>query len=152
MPKDHQKEDCQGKNIPYTKDNQNESANQDPEERPTTCCVCKKVSKEPNEDGKPGDDAVFCDGGNAGWFHRKCSGLSKPAYKMAGESDSPFYCVFCVQSVYRKEIVELKEQINALTSKITQLVESLHGQNPAQSTPVSNVTDQALSSAPATLK
>ena len=72
--------------------------------------------------------------------------LSKSAYTLAGESDSPFYCVFCVQSVYRKEIAELKEQINALTSKITQLLESLHGQNPAQSTPASNVADQAASS------
>ena len=52
--------------------------------------------------------------------------------------------------MYRKEIVELKEQINALTSKITQLLESLHGQNPAQNTPVSNVTDQASSSVPTT--
>ena len=150
MPKDYRKKDRRGKNKPYTKGNQNESANQDPEEGPTTCCICDEVIKQPTEDGQPGDDAVFCDGSCAGWFHRKCSGLSKSVYTMAGESDSPFYCVFCVQSVYRKEIVELKEQINTLTFKITQLLESLHGQNPAQSTPVSNVTDQASSSVPAT--
>jgi len=154
MPKDHRKKDHRGKDKPYTviKDNQNDEASaQDPEEGPTTCCVCEVIIKEPTDDGQPGDDAVYCDGSCAGWFHRKCSGLSKSAYTMAGESDSPFYCVFCVQSVYRKEIVELKEQINALSCKITQLLESLHGQSPAQSTSISNLTDQASPPQPATI-
>ena len=40
---------------------------------------------------------------------------SKSAYAMAGESESPFYCVYCMQSMYKKEIIELREQIHTLT-------------------------------------
>ena len=58
---------------------------------------------------------TYYEGGCApAWFHRKCSGLSKSAYAMVGESESPFCCVYCTQSVYKKEILELKEQINTL--------------------------------------
>jgi len=86
---------------------------------------------------------MYCEGGCAAWFHRKCSGLSKSAYAMAGESESPFYCVYCMQSVYKKEILELKEQINTLTLKITQLLESFQGQNPTQNvTPAVTKTTQ----------
>jgi len=52
------------------------------------------------------------------------------AYAMAGESDLPFYCVYYMQSVYKKEIIELKEQMNALTINITQLLDSFQRQNP----------------------
>ena len=68
---------------------------------------------------------------------------------MAGESESPFYCVYCMQSVYKKEILELKEPINTLTLKISQLLESFQGQNPTQNvTPAATKTTQDSTSRP----
>ena len=131
MPKDRKKE-RRGKDKPYVKGTQNKAATRDSNDEPETCCVCEEVIKESTQDGQPSDEAVYCEGGCAAWFHRKCSGLSKSAYAMAGESESPFYCVYCMQSMYKKEFIELREQIHTLTFKITELLESLHSQNTNQ--------------------
>ena len=47
-----------------------------------------------------------------------------------------------MQSVYKQEITELKEQINIFTSKITQLLESLQGhqEGPTQNFQPTTVT------------
>jgi len=147
MPKDKKKRD---KAKPYTKDGQNESDNHDSSEEPASCCVCEAVMKDTTPDGQLGDEVVYCEGGCTAWFHRKCAGLSKSAYKLAGESELPFYCVFCIQSVYKKEISDLKDQICTLTSKISQLLESLQGQKAPSEILPTKVTSggQALQSNP----
>jgi len=86
------KKDRRSNDKPYAKDTGTEAANQDSDEEPAVCCVCEAVIKA-TQDDQSGDEAVYCKGGCAAWFHRKCSGLSKSAYAMAGESDLPFYCV-----------------------------------------------------------
>jgi len=53
-----------------------------------------------------------------------------------------------MQSVYKKEIIELKEQINALTIRIAQLLDSFQGQNPnpAAATNTQSSTSKSISS------
>ena len=142
MPKDKKKQG-RDKAKPYAKDGQQSTETHDSDEQTATCCVCEGTIKEPVDD-QPGDEAVYCEGGCAAWFHRKCAGLSRSAYINAGESELPFYCVFCMQSAYKKEITELKEQISSLASKITKLLESLQSQNmltqPSHLTTVTNVS------------
>jgi len=51
------------------------------------------------------------------------------SYKLASESENPFYCMACLQTHYRNEISQLKEQLILLSSKITSLTEDTSTQS-----------------------
>ena len=125
------------KDKPYSRSTQDGSppAGSDDPEEPPICPVCDAIIKEPSDDGQvPGDEALFCEGKCEAWYYRKCVGVSKCAYNIASESENPFYCLLCMQAHYINIIVELKDQINTLTSKINQppaATNSSSGQQPA---------------------
>jgi len=124
MPKEQKTARKPGtKAKPYVRtmqDNPSASSN-DLVETPSACPVCDQTIKEPSEDGNdPGDDALFCEGKCKAWYHWKCVGLSKCAYKQASESNDPFYCMFCLQTHYNNVIAGLKEQIKTLVAKLDQ--------------------------------
>ena len=146
---------------PYSKASQNEpeasgqndavEENQDGE--PATCAVCDEIITEPTDD-EPGDEAVYCEGKCESWFHRKCVGLSRTAYTLASEPESPpFYCLLCMQLVYLNEINKLKEHISSLSSQVALLSGPQH-QGSSQSTnkvtraSPAQVTQQVPASAP----
>lgn len=116
------------KGKPYTKEGasnseENATNHTNCEEEPAICPVCESAILESTEDSQSsGDEAVFCEGKCEAWFHRKCAGLSKTAYTMASESESPFYCMYCLQVLHANEIAELKAQISSLTSKVAQFL------------------------------
>lgn len=138
------------KDKPYSRTSQANGpseTSEDEVEAPSMCPVCEQLVKEPSDDGKdPGDEALFCEGKCEAWYHRKCVGLSKCAYDSASESDSPFYCLFCMQSFYNNVITELKDQISLLTSKLNQSLTETVSQPPASST--SNNTPAAVTTTP----
>jgi len=123
MPKEQKTAHKPGaKAKPYvriTQDNPSASSN-DLVETPSACPVCEQTIKEPSQDGNdPGDDALFCEGKCEVWYHLKCMGLSKCAYKQASESNDCFYCMFCLQTHYKNVIAGLKEQIKHLSPNLT---------------------------------
>ena len=134
MPKDKPRKP-KAKDKPYcrtSQENSSSEARDDEVEVPSVCPVCEQVVKEPSDDVKdPGDEALFCEGKCEAWYHRKCVGLSKCAYDSASESDTPFYCLFCMQMFYNNVIAELKDQISSLTSKLNQSLTETTSQPPA---------------------
>jgi len=49
------------------------------------CLICDEPILEQSENCV-GDDAVFCQG----WLHRKCAGVTRPAFDKLGESDTQY--------------------------------------------------------------
>ena len=53
------------------------------------CLICDEPILEQSENCV-GDDAVFCEGSCQGWLHRKCAGVTRPAFDKLGESDTQY--------------------------------------------------------------
>lgn len=67
------------------------------------------------------DDAVECSGICAAWLHRKCAGLSKPAYVAVSKSGKPFYCPHCRLTQQEQVIESLQELVGALSAELDTL-------------------------------
>ena len=73
---------------------------------PAVCPVSDIIIQEPTEDNQSaGDKAVFCEGKCEAWFHCKCAGLSKTAFLIASESESLFYCMYCLQVLHANKLL-----------------------------------------------
>ena len=87
------------------------------------CLVCDEPILEPGEHCE-GDEAVFCEGNCQGWLHRKCAGLTRPAFDTLGEQDQ-YLCSYCMMVSQSKEISNLTDTIKNLHTAITSLTESI---------------------------
>ena len=82
--------------------------------------ICESTIVEDN-DNQSGDDAIFCEGLRQGWLHCKCAGMINVCVCFDKLSNSnKFLCVYCQLFQYISLVVELREQINQLKSKLTE--------------------------------
>ena len=88
------------------------------------CIVCEEAILEPGENSD-GDEAVFCEGDCQGWIHRKCAGLTRPAFLKLGESDSQYLCSHCMLVNQNSEINKLMNTIKDLNASIVSLTETI---------------------------
>ena len=80
------------------------------------CLVCEDVILEASEN-EEGHEAVYCEGDCQGWIHRRCAGLTRPAFDNLSES-IPYLCPYCTFTKQYKEICTLKETIKTLSNKL----------------------------------
>ena len=110
------------------------------------CLICEEPILEA-DDHCTGDEAVFCEGDCQGWLHRKCAGISRPAFDKLGESDNVYMCSYCTSVSQSNEISQLSTIINNLNTAVTSLTETIKSlQNsisiqPSSSNNVSQVDD-----------
>ena len=76
------------------------------------CAVCQL----PIVDGK--DEALLCEGVCNLWFHRGCASVPPDLYKTLSNSDEPFVCLSCSNSLFRREIAELSATVDALKEEL----------------------------------
>ena len=98
------------------------------------CLICEEPILEPSEHCD-GDEAVFCEGSCQGWIHRKCVGMTRPAFERLGEFDTPFLCSYCMLVSQNKEISRLANIIEGLNSSITTLTETIQSHVTKSSAP-----------------
>ena len=72
-----------------------------------------------------GDEAVFYEGNCQGWMHRKCAGVTRPAFNKLGEPDTQYSCSHCMLVSQNKEISKLANIIKDLNSSIVSLTETI---------------------------
>jgi len=108
----------------------------------TDCLICEEPILEPNEHCA-GEDAVFCEGNCQGWIHRKCAGITRPAFEKLGESDAHYLCSHCTLVSQNKEISNLANIIKDLNSSIKSLTDTITALQ-------SHVTKQSSTSAQST--
>ena len=70
----------------------------------------------PDKTGREGECAT--------WIHRQCAGVSSAMFKMLGESDIPFKCVYCTLQTQNREIQQLKDTVRTLTDELTLIKQS----------------------------
>jgi len=88
------------------------------------CIVCEEPILESGEHCIE-DEAVFCAGVCQGWLHRKCAGLTHPAFDRLGELDTQYLCTHCAMESQGKEISKLTDMIKGLSTAITTLTETI---------------------------
>ena len=86
----------------------------------TKYLVCEETILEPDEK-TDGHNTVFCKGDCQGWMHRQCAGLSRLNFDKLGESTMPYLCTYCTLNKQYKEICTLKDTVQTLTNRITEL-------------------------------
>ena len=79
-----------------------------------TCPICSNVVREAQQ-------VIYCEGSCNQWMHRQCASLTTEAFIKAGESNQPFYCLYCTVASHKQQINILKEQVKSLTTKIDSL-------------------------------
>jgi len=99
------------------------------------CLICEEPIVEQSENCT-GDEALFCEGSCQGWIHRKCAGVTRPAFDKLGESDTPYFCSHCTLVNQNKEINNLANIIKDLNTSIMSLTETI-------SSLQSNITKQS---------
>ena len=74
------------------------------------CLICEEPILEADEHCA-GEDPLFCEGECQGWLHRKCAGVTQPAFQKLGEPENVYLCPCCITnhkwhnfSVYRTEV------------------------------------------------
>jgi len=70
------------------------------------CLICEQPILEAGEHCE-GDDAVYCEGSCQGWIHRRCAGLTRPAFEKLGEPDTQYLCMYCMMASQNNEISKL---------------------------------------------
>ena len=90
----------------------------------TDCLICEEPILEPSEHCT-GEDAVFCEGSCQGWLHRKCAGLTRPAFDKLGEPDAQYLCSYCMNVSQSMEVSKLADTIKNLNTAITSLTETI---------------------------
>lgn len=88
------------------------------------CLICDEPILEPSEHCE-GDEAVFCEGNCQGWIHRKCAGITRPAFDKLGEPDTQYLCSYCMLVSQNNEISKLAGIIKDLNSSIVSLTETI---------------------------
>jgi len=88
------------------------------------CLICEDPILEADEHCA-GEDALFCEGNCQGWLHRRCAGVTRPAFDRLGESDKPYLCSHCMLVNQSNEISKLSTIINDLNSAIVSLTETI---------------------------
>ena len=74
------------------------------------CGVCQA----PIIDGR--DEALLCEGECGLWLHRGCASVPPSRYQSLSTSDEPFVCLCCSNYQLKKELAQLKTELNgALT-------------------------------------
>lgn len=113
------------------------------------CLICEEPILEPSENCA-GDEAVFCEGSCQGWIHRKCAGVTRPAFDKLGEPDTEYLCSHCMFVSQSKEISKLSNiiknldtAVQSLTETITLLQSSVTKQSPTSDQAVSASADIA---------
>ena len=105
--------------------------------------MCSECIKEATDECQ-GQEALFCDGICQRWFHRRCIGVNREQFELLTDSTEPFYCPACTSQTQHKIILELQDNVKALTSEILQLKAVVavlqKGQKPSleESTPTSD--------------
>ena len=79
------------------------------------CCVCCKAV----EDGK--DEALLCEGQCQKWLHRYCAGVTVDQYEQLSSNEEPFLCFTCCRAQHQQQIIELRGEMEALKSELSQL-------------------------------
>lgn len=99
------------------------------------CLVCEDIILEESEN-EEGHEAVYCEGDCQGWIHKKCAGLTHPAFDNLSES-IPYLCQHCTFTKQYKEICTLKENIKTLSNKLA-VLEGMQMTSKAKAVPIIN--------------
>ena len=75
---------------------------------------CKAV-----KDGK--DEALLCEGQCQKWLHRYCAGVTVDQYEQLSSNEEPFLCFTCCRAQHQQQIIELRGEMEALKSELSQL-------------------------------
>ena len=73
--------------------------------------------------------------------------VCKKAYSSLGKSKEPYFCPYCSNNSYKKEINELKESVQALTNKLSSLDKQT---GPVEFVPSSESASDVASNQPST--
>ena len=73
------------------------------------CGVCQGAIT----DGK--DEALLCEGNCGLWFHRGCASVPPSLYKTLSNSEEPFVCLCCTNTILKSEITALKKELQNMT-------------------------------------
>ena len=88
------------------------------------CLICKEPILEPGKHCV-GDEALFCEGSCQSWLHRKCAGVTRPAFDKLGEPDTEYLCSYCMLVIQNREISKLANTIKDLNSVIVSLTDTI---------------------------
>ena len=69
------------------------------------CGVCQGAIT--NGKGK----ALLCKGQCSLWFHRGCVSVPLSLYKTLSNSEDPFVCLCCTNTIFKREITALKNEL-----------------------------------------
>ena len=117
QPRRKSKRKLQGSSPPKSKAKEGKTSEVD-------CLICEEPILEA-DDHCVGEEAVFCEGQCQGWLHRKCAGVTRPAFERLGEPDAVYLCTYCMLVNQNKEISKLSNIINELNSSVTCLTETI---------------------------
>ena len=69
-----------------------------------------------------GQDALFCEGADCQcWYHRRCVGVNQAHFQSLTESSDPFLWPTCVYQSQQKTILDLQDNVRALTAELLEL-------------------------------
>jgi len=68
---------------------------------------------------------VFYEGSYQGWLHRKCAGLTHPAFDKLGEPDTQYLCSYRMNVSQSMKVSKLADTIKNLNTAITFLTETI---------------------------
>ena len=105
-------------------DNPGKTAPCDQKHDVTECAICLEVIKD-HSDTSEGEDSIFYEGECQGWLHRKCAGLTDPAFDKIRRSDERFYCYQCFVTLHKLEIKDLRDTVTTLTTSVESLTKEL---------------------------
>ena len=76
------------------------------------CTMCSKCIEEASE---------TCEGSCQRWYHRWCVGICREQFQPLIESSEPFLCHLCTTRKQQGVILELQENVRALSAEVVQL-------------------------------
>ena len=91
------------------------------------CGLCRESIKDEE------DEALFCEGPCAQWFHRYCAGVTATQFQLLSNSPEPFFCYACFQQAHRTKVSSLEEKVAALTAEIVEIKRALERLDSASS-------------------
>ena len=111
------------------------------------CPICNETIVDTTKN-KKGHDAIFCEGICDSWLHRRCAGLSQPAFTELQNSAESFVCLHCQLKLCKSEISNLWRTVHSLQDSVARLESKLANSQPVPvqsvkpvaNKPVPNVT------------
>ena len=79
------------------------------------------------------DEALFCEGPCAQWFHRYCAGVTATQFQLLSNSPETFLCYACFQQAHRAKVSSLEEKVASLTAEIVEIKSALERLDSASS-------------------